>query len=73
MVCLARSPWGVLIWIGTPYAASEGAGRVVAHPQAMAATVTSATVLVIARRRARPASRLGVGPCNVKNNLELEQ
>ena|SRR6478735_12818319 len=73
MVCLARRPCGVLIWMGTPYAASVGAGRDVAHPQARAATRANATVSAVARRRAPAASRRSVGPRNVKYNFELQQ
>src|SRR3954451_17112001 len=73
MVCLARSPWGVLISMGTPYAASAGAGPVCAHPQARATTRRTASVSVVAPRRARPALRVGVGPRNVQHNLELQQ
>src|SRR5712675_2427556 len=72
MVCLARSPCGVLVSMRTPYAASAaGAGPVLVHPQAMA--TTSATVSPAALCRRRPALRLGAGPRNVQHNLELQQ
>src|SRR3954453_4045620 len=71
MVCLARSPWGVLVSMCKPYAASAGAGMVSVHPQARA--LTSTTANVVAQYRARLALRRGAGPRNVQHNLELEQ
>src|SRR6478672_12046455 len=54
-------------------AAPAGAvGPASAQPQARAATVATASVS-LAQRRARPASRLGVGPRNVQHNLELQK
>src|SRR5215213_3722295 len=73
MVCLARIPWGVLVSIWRPYAASAGAGPVWAQPQARAVTSATAIFSVVARRRARLALRLSAGPRNVQHNLELEQ
>src|SRR4029079_12844925 len=74
MVCLARSPWGVLVSMWTPYAASAtGADPVLAHPQARATTSATGTVRPAAVRSARPALRLGASPRNVQHNLELEE
>ena len=73
MVCLARSPWGVLVPMWTPYAASAGAGPVFAQPLARATTIVTATVSPAAPCRARPALRLRAGPSNVQHNLELQQ
>src|SRR6185312_4975857 len=48
-------------------------GPVSAQPQARATTRVTATVIEVSRRRALPASGVGVGPRNVQHNLELEQ
>src|SRR6478672_4836776 len=74
IVCLARSPCGVLVSMWTPYAASAtGAGPALAHPQARATTSATAIVKSAALRRAWPALRVGASPRNVQHNLELEQ
>ena len=73
MICLARRPCGVLVSMWMLCAAPAGpAGPASAQPQARATTIVTATVIVVAQRRARLASGLGVGPRNVQHNLELQ-
>ena len=73
MTCLARRPCGVLVSMWVLCAAPAGpAGPASAQPQARATTIVTATVIVVAQRRARLASGLGVGPRNVQHNLELQ-
>ena len=73
MVCLARSPWGVLISIGTPYVVSATGADVAvfAQPHANATTSATATEREAAARALRAA--LLAGARNVQDNLELEQ
>ena len=61
MVCLARSPCGVLVSMWTPYAASAaGAGPVLAQPQARA--TTSATAASAQPRDVAPGPRYALAP-----------
>ena len=71
MTCLARTPCGVFVSIRTPglAAGAFGDAQPVANTETTEIVETSAT----ARRCGRRALPLGVGPCNVQHDLELEQ